>query len=361
MRIGKAILIALAAIAILQVLTLAFRTERIETDMMRRAQEILASSDAVIGMEQVAFEGRDATLRGSVPSEQEKLRVQALLEVYPIRVVHNELVVDDGRPTVAAAPALDPASALFALSPSDGEGLRLSGRMPDAATRERLAQSVRDAFPTRDVEDAMTVDAGMTPLVWADGVVAMMPALSAVARPYLLVGADVAQLRGEVPSETQRTVVSQDAVASLAGALRLHLELDIAAQPVLEESAALRQLRQQLGEVLAGHQVQFRINTAELVPASQELLQRVAAVLRSFPDIDMEVQGHTDILGSIATNNALSQTRADAVRTYLIGQGVDADRLTAVGYGPTKPVATNTTREGRIKNRRVEFSLKGGS
>ena len=71
----------------------------------------------------------------------------------------------------------------------------------------------------------------------------------------------------------------------------------------------------------------------------------------------VEVQGHTDNVGKYDYNVDLSERRAQAVRTYLINQGVPAERLTAHGYGPDKPIADNKTKAGRAKNRRVEFNI----
>ncbi len=81
----------------------------------------------------------------------------------------------------------------------------------------------------------------------------------------------------------------------------------------------------------------------------------MAASLIANPDIKIEISGHTDNTGSAATNTRLSQARADAVRTYLASKGVSPDRMVTRGYGPTQPVAPNTTAAGRAQNRRVEL------
>jgi len=75
------------------------------------------------------------------------------------------------------------------------------------------------------------------------------------------------------------------------------------------------------------------------------------------PELNVEIQGHTDSIGSAAYNLNLSQRRADAVKAYLISQGVNASTLTAKGYGKTKPISSNETAEGRAQNRRVEFEV----
>ena len=112
----------------------------------------------------------------------------------------------------------------------------------------------------------------------------------------------------------------------------------------------------QVGEPLILIGVNFQTGKAVLLPASQGILDQVAHSLIDNPDVNVEVGGHTDNLGSEAANLRLSQARADAVRQYLIGKGVDAGRITAKGYGEGNPVADNATAAGRTANRRVELN-----
>ncbi|MBA3853847.1 MAG: hypothetical protein C0503_05495 [Gemmatimonas sp.] len=101
--------------------------------------------------------------------------------------------------------------------------------------------------------------------------------------------------------------------------------------------------------------VTFETGRAVLTASSQGILDRVAESLVASPEVNIEVQGHTDNTGSVAGNTRISQARADAVRQYLISKGVAPERLTARGYGPTQPKAPNTTPAGRAENRRVEL------
>jgi OOP family OmpA-OmpF porin len=102
--------------------------------------------------------------------------------------------------------------------------------------------------------------------------------------------------------------------------------------------------------------VNFATSKAELTPEAREVLDRVAISLQAYPEIRVEVAGHTDNKGARALNVRLSQKRAESVRDYLVGKGIAADRMVAKGYGPDAPLATNDTDEGRAHNRRTELN-----
>jgi OOP family OmpA-OmpF porin len=101
--------------------------------------------------------------------------------------------------------------------------------------------------------------------------------------------------------------------------------------------------------------IRFASGKAELTAGSTPVLKEIADALRANPDLRVEIQGHTDSAGSVALNEGLSQQRADAVRDYLIDQGIAPERMTAKGYGPHRPIADNNTADGRAQNRRVEL------
>jgi OOP family OmpA-OmpF porin len=108
-------------------------------------------------------------------------------------------------------------------------------------------------------------------------------------------------------------------------------------------------------EVLDLRTVYFLSGHATLGPEGRTLLARAAHVLTTHPALRLELGGHADSTGSRAFNVRLSEERAAAVRTFLIGLGIATDRFVIVGHGPDQPAATNTTRAGRAHNRRVEL------
>jgi outer membrane protein OmpA-like peptidoglycan-associated protein len=104
-------------------------------------------------------------------------------------------------------------------------------------------------------------------------------------------------------------------------------------------------------------QVHFATAKWRVLPDSFPLLNQVVQALNDFPKIRVSVEGHTDNVGGDAYNLNLSQRRAEAVRDYLVAKGISPDRLQAVGYGLTKPIASNKTAKGKAQNRRTEFRI----
>ncbi|MFK8001570.1 MAG: OmpA family protein [Polyangiales bacterium] len=102
--------------------------------------------------------------------------------------------------------------------------------------------------------------------------------------------------------------------------------------------------------------ITFALNSAEILPASERTLNIARQILSDNPDARVEVGGHTDNTGARQHNMQLSRARADSVKAWLSGHGIEASRMTTRGYGPTQPAATNETEEGRAQNRRIEFS-----
>lgn len=105
------------------------------------------------------------------------------------------------------------------------------------------------------------------------------------------------------------------------------------------------------------HDINFEFDSARLTAASKTQLDKIAQGLKGQPTMGLVIEGHTDATGSDAYNLKLSKQRAAAAKTYLVEQGIDASRLTSEGYGESKPIASNKTKEGRAENRRVEFKV----
>lgn len=112
------------------------------------------------------------------------------------------------------------------------------------------------------------------------------------------------------------------------------------------------------GKAVVLEGVTFETGSARLSSSSEVTLHRALQALLENPRVKVEIAGYTDSQGSITTNERLSRTRAQTVKTWLTMRGIPSSRLTVVGYGSKQPIATNTTAEGRAKNRRIEFHVK---
>ena len=142
-------------------------------------------------------------------------------------------------------------------------------------------------------------------------------------------------------------------------------------QKAEQEKAAMRaRLLQQLNAILVTRDtargliatmpdVLFETNKSSLKPTARESLAKVAGILLAYPDLRLEVDGHTDSVGSDAYNQQLSENRAASVRDYLAQQRIPISSVTVLGFGKTQPVASNATAAGRQQNRRVELVVSG--
>jgi outer membrane protein OmpA-like peptidoglycan-associated protein len=148
-------------------------------------------------------------------------------------------------------------------------------------------------------------------------------------------------------------------------------ESDRLRQQAEQEKADLRaQLLQQLNTILATRDtarglianmsdVLFKTGSFELLSGARERLAKISGIVIAHPGLHLEVEGHTDAVGSDDYNQKLSENRAQAVRDYLIQQGIPDNAIVSRGLGKTQPVATNDTPDGRQQNRRVELVLSG--
>ena len=175
--------------------------------------------------------------------------------------------------------------------------------------------------------------------------------------------AAAARARAEAEAaEARERAAAESALAAEEAARAAAIEAAAAARADLRArlDAALPTRETETGLVSEIGGVLFTTGSAELSATAREALARFSGIVASYPEIDFKIEGHTDSTGSAATNTELSLRRAITVRDYLIGQGVPAPRIDVDGFGPDRPVADNSTADGRARNRRVEIVLSGG-
>lgn len=181
-----------------------------------------------------------------------------------------------------------------------------------------------------------------------------------------------AKAKAEAEAAQQAAIAQQQQLAAEADKARAAAaEADRLRQQAEKDKADLRaRLLQQLNSVLETHDtarglianmgdVLFETGKYELKPEARERLARVSGILLAYSSLKVAIEGHTDSVGSDDYNQRLSEQRAEAVRVYLVSQGVAAQSVTARGLGKTQPIASNDTPDGRQRNRRVELVLSG--
>lgn len=250
--------------------------------------------------------------------------------------------------TSAAPPSSsNPAAALPSGGTARSGPVVASGTVPDEATRAAVIGRLRELYGADRVVDQLSLGSVVAPPQWRDHVSKLLsPALKQVSHGQLAIQGQTVEIRGEVPNEALRQQLASDMAQSLNPTYTVRNGLRVAVQD-----------QTVVDQALANRIVEFEPGSAVLRPASLPLLDEMAAVMARLKDRRFEVIGHTDADGARPANVSLSLARAQAVKTYLTGKGLPADRIAISGMGPDQPVASNATEAGRARNRRIEFRV----
>jgi OOP family OmpA-OmpF porin len=251
----------------------------------------------------------------------------------------------------------------------DESGATVRGSLSDQATVDSLVAAPDGAF----VELYEEVDAGdLTVLEGVDPERSWLPTIVTLAREmkdYLPAGSifvdpngkGLVRVIGDFESRQERADARSSAAEILAAitfdydplTLR-YVPPEDATPPPPEQQVV--ELQTNLDDLIEGKVVEFEVDSDVITGSGRALLDEIVVALRQFPDVPVEIGGHTDDRGSDAYNLDLSRRRAEAVLGYLVGAGEDAERFVVVGYGESQPVADNNTSEGQARNRRIEFT-----
>ncbi len=223
----------------------------------------------------------------------------------------------------------------------------VTGTVADEATRAALLERLRGVYGAARVVDQLSVGTVSTPANWNTYVGRLIgPNLRLVKGGQLHIDGNSVSLRGDVASEEQRQKIAGDIAASLNPTYTVNngLRVQVSQQVVLDTA-------------LADRIIEFESGKATLTPTGIAVLDGMTVALRKIKGVKVGVIGHTDNAGSRAGNLSLSQARAEAVKAYVVAQGIAADSIAVSGEGPDRPVADNRTPEGKARNRRIEFKV----
>ena len=252
-----------------------------------------------------------------------------------------------GGGTAAPAPAAPIAAGAGAVSTAGDKPVVVAGTVPDEATRAAVLTRLRALYGAERVVDRIEVDAVVAPPNWQAHVVNLLgDDLRQVSGGQLDINGNVVRLQGEIGNEAQRQQLASRLSTSLNRTWTVHNGLRVGGskQAVLDQA-------------LANRTIEFQSGSANLTTQGIAVLEQMAAAMRQIGSARVRVSGHTDNVGARAANVALSQSRAEAVRRYLESAGIDAGRMSVQGLGPDRPVADNSSADGRARNRRIEFTV----
>ncbi|GAA5071174.1 OmpA family protein [Lysobacter panacisoli] len=239
------------------------------------------------------------------------------------------------------------------LETADG-GVKVSGTLVSETEKSRLWDALTAQFGADKVSGDIVLDPQTMPAGWMDKLIAALPQLKADGLKFGFDGDKLSIDTSALP-EAQRFEVSQQLRSLFGGyAITGLWERATAALASLKAGFSAEDLVKALNLM----NVYFDTGSNAITADSMDVLQRAAEAIKSAPSGSrIEVGGHSDNTGSADINLTVSQKRADAVVAKLVELGVDPAMLSAKGYGQDKPIADNTTEEGRAKNRRIEFTV----
>ena len=277
-----------------------------------------------------------------------------------------------------------------------GKTVILEGDVLDARTRAALVQAATRYFPEAQIQDRMTIK-NVASTKWPVAAELGLKLIAILRQGEAVLSGQEMLIRGEAKDTAVQTGVrdqlsrgmpkgytGRDAVEVRSDAMiwseqearRKAQEEAAKAKAATEQEAHLKQeqetrtqaeqvkrreeadvCQRTMREVATTGVIRFDWASANLDSASRPTLDKLAEVSRACPNAKIEIEGHTDAEGTPERNKNLSERRAKAVFDYLAKAGVGAERLSAVGYGETRPVAPNDTPANRAKNRRIEFTV----
>ncbi len=230
--------------------------------------------------------------------------------------------------------------------------LTLTGYVPDNNVHAAIVAAAGRKFFSEKVVDNLKASLG-APSGFAGAVVPALGALSRLSTGTLVVSDREVKLSGDALYDTVPGQLRGNLVKDFPQGWQFKADISVkpAAAPV--DATVCQQL---FSEVLAKGTIRFESGRSNLDLDSAGLLDHLIEIALRCPTTNIEVAGHTD--GDGATNQALSEKRAQAVVDYLVKAGLPASRFAAIGYGSTQPVAANDTGDGKARNRRIEFIVK---
>lgn len=230
----------------------------------------------------------------------------------------------------------------------------LDGYVPDSTVHTALIEAIRRKFMNEKIIDNLKTSVG-APGGFANAATAALGALSRLSTGSLTISDREVKLSGDAFYDAAAEEIRDGFAGEMPRGWRVDTEISTRPPASAVDATVCQQL---FAELLAIGDIRFVSGQASIDDDSRGLMDRLVEVALRCPMASLEIGGHTDSDGDEEANMRLSERRAQAVLEYMLRAGLPADRLYAVGYGQTDPVASNDTAEGKAQNRRIEFKVR---
>ncbi len=364
-ELGMFVSVTVLGTLILAALAVIFGLAAIENKLETDARSVVDSQVAAAAEEDATVPLRtdiaidasatDLRLRGTVGHEPHAVELQPLVErIEGVGSVTVELEylppVNVEVPQVVAAP--------ITITWTAGSAT-IAGEVSDEATRTAMVGALEEAFVRGVAADEFTIKEGApSERDWLSAILGLIE-IGGDTLPdgmiFINASERLVQMSGEYETRQERADAQDDIEEVIAGTtFAFSSGLSIPEPPAFTPEDVV-ELQESIDDLIEGKVVEFELNSDVLTPVGVELLNEILDALEQFPNVPIEIGGHTDSQGDAVENLDLSERRAQAAFDYLVASGQDPERFVVRGYGEDVPVASNDTADGRARNRRIEF------
>jgi OOP family OmpA-OmpF porin len=348
----------------------------IKDDLLSKTQSVYASKQMDWVKPSIFGDGlemtRIVTLNGVAPThalkdEAERIALaQDGVEGVDNRLTVAQVLVEESEvtPPKVEEPKVEiPSPYELRVSKSEDKKVLLSGYVPDSNTHKELVDQANELFGAENVTDELKESEG-APSLWMQSAKLGLSKLADVDYGKYKITDHEFIFKAQVDSIDKKIALSDELKTTLDSSYNGEFAIDAPVPEVVvtepePKPVEVFSCQDEFKKILTNNKIHFEYNKADIQADSYDLLDSLTDVAKKCPNDAILIAGHTDSIGSENYNLKLSTNRANAVKEYLVTHGISQDRVKSVGYGESKPIADNNTKEGRSANRRIEFNVMG--
>ena len=294
-------------------------------------------SDKQLNWTAVRANGRDIILSGVAPSiEEHHKAIQSAKDVFAVRDV-----IDNISPEV-----ITPYTLNITINKKE---LKVDGYMPTKEDKKKLLSLIKERYPKQNLVDGIDIGTG-NPASWNELISTIMEGLKGLDTASVHIVDDEVQISGKIKTQKEKDIFTATLKNFENNPYKINTHIVSMDRPIIV-------CQEKFNTLLSKQKIKFASNKSTIAAESNKVLKELSFISSLCPQANMVIVGYTDSLGNDEKNKKLSFERAQAVVSRLFQEGVELERMKALGEGESKPIADNKTEEGRAKNRRIEFKV----